>query len=159
MAPAIVPFTDEHISREYVAWLNDPEVVKYSEQRHMTHDLATCQNYVWSMRKNGELWAILDGSVHIGNVSAHIDGPNRRADISIMLGESRGRGMGAKALRIVCKMLKEGGMRRLTIGTMAKNKPMIAIAQKNGFKIEAVRQNHFLVNKTGVALVEMGKFV
>ena len=159
MAATLAPFTDDHLSREYVSWLNDPEVVKYSEQRHMTHDLGTCQNYVWNMRKNGELWAILHGSVHIGNISAHIDGPNRLADVSILIGRWRGKGFGYQALKIACKLLKDGGIRRITLGTMSRNKPMIAIAQKTGFKIEAVRQKHFLVDKKGVSLVEMGKFV
>ena len=159
MAATLVPFTADHLTHKYVGWLNDPEVVEFSEQRHVEHNIGTCGAYVQDMRNNGLLWAILMGSVHIGNISAHTDRHNLNADISIMLGEGRGLGFGYSALQQVSDELLQFGYRRLTIGTMARNKPMIAIAQKAGFKVEAVRQNHFLVNKCGVAIVHMARFV
>ena len=159
MTVTIAPFTDHHLTRRYVDWLNDPEVTKFSEQRHIEHTQGSCMEYVLKMRKQGLLWAILKGKQHIGNISAHLDEPNWNADISILIGEGRGEGIGTDAFQQVCAHLKHIGYRRLTCGCMARNKPMIAIAKKNGFHIEGNRPAHFLVNKIGVALVEMGKFV
>ena len=159
MVATVVPFTDAHMTRAYVGWLNDPETVKFSEQRHKTHDLGMCQEYVEEIRQNGEMWAIMENDWHVGNISAHIDKNNLRADISILIGENRGKGIGTKALELTCEGLKAAGMRRLTIGCMGLNKPMINIAMKNHFHLEAMRPSHFIVDKVWVALVEMGKFV
>jgi hypothetical protein len=35
-------FSQNHLIEHYVGWLNDPEVVRYYEQRHHKHTLATC---------------------------------------------------------------------------------------------------------------------
>ena len=34
----LINFTDEMISNEYLSWLNDKSLMKFSEQRHKTHD-------------------------------------------------------------------------------------------------------------------------
>ena len=37
------PFTLADISAEYIAWLNDPRVVRYSNQRFLTHTRESCR--------------------------------------------------------------------------------------------------------------------
>jgi [ribosomal protein S5]-alanine N-acetyltransferase len=34
----IVPFSEKHLQEKYVGWLNDKELMRYSEQRHKKHD-------------------------------------------------------------------------------------------------------------------------
>ena len=42
----LTPFnTERHLTERYVAWLSDPDVVRYSEQRHRTHTLASCRHF------------------------------------------------------------------------------------------------------------------
>jgi [ribosomal protein S5]-alanine N-acetyltransferase len=157
MATAIAPFTDHHLTREYVSWLNDPETVKFSEQRHHKHDLATCQAYANDMRSRGLLWAILVHDEHVGNISAHLDIPNLSADISILITAGfHGEGVGTSAFQQAMVELKEKGIRRVTVGCMARNKAMIRVALKSGLAIEAIRHNHFLINKEFTNLVEFG---
>jgi len=157
MAPTIVTFTDEHMSREYIGWLNNPEIVRYSEQRHIEHDMSTCQQYLAHIREVGELWAILVDELHVGNISAHMDWNNRRADISIIIGDYQGQGIGPQAIMMTCDHLKKFGYRKVTMGCMSKNKAMIKAGEKAGFKIEAIRQGFFIWEKQIVSLVEMGK--
>ena len=42
----IVTFTAKYLNKKNVEWLNDPEVVRYSEQRHKSHSLGSCRKYM-----------------------------------------------------------------------------------------------------------------
>ncbi|MGE0254657.1 MAG: GNAT family N-acetyltransferase [Alphaproteobacteria bacterium] len=159
------PFAERHFTARYVAWLNDPESVRYSEQRHRRHDAASCRAYVEAMRAGGHLlWAIVaneprDG--HVGNLSAHVDAPNRTADLAILLGEpaARGRGYGRAALSAACAwLLTEAGMRKVTAGTMAANHPFRAIARACGMHEEGRRQRQFLLDGAEIDLVMFARF-
>ena len=45
-------FTQSDITQEYISWLNDADVVKFSNQRFFTHDLESCQAYLSSFKNN-----------------------------------------------------------------------------------------------------------
>src|SRR5262245_14853918 len=99
------PFTESHITDAYIAWLNDRDLLRYSELRHCRHTRDNAAAYVHSINQlTSHLWAIVtkDG-VHIGNISAHRDVPNGTADIGILIGvrNVHGRGYGAEAWRAV----------------------------------------------------------
>ncbi|MBM3559902.1 MAG: GNAT family N-acetyltransferase [Alphaproteobacteria bacterium] len=159
------PFAERHFTPRYVAWLNDPETVRYSEQRHHRRDLAGCRAYVDAMRGGGHLlWAIVAATPeagHVGNLSAHLDRPNRTADIAILLGEAsaRRRGFGRAALSAACDwLLGAGGVRKVTAGTMAANAPFCAIARACGMHEEGRRRRHFLLDGDEVDLVMFARF-
>lgn len=134
VATEVVKFDlDQHLTPEYVSWLNDPETVKFSEQRHKTHTLDSCRDYVKSMDGEGILWAIIYEGEHIGNISAHIDRQNSTADISILLGKRRGEGIGVHVLSRVAAMLKNIGYDRVTCGCRADNLAMERTAGSAGF--------------------------
>lgn len=52
----------------------------------------------------------------------------------------QGRGIGTKLLIAAVKLAKKKGFERLEADTLANNKPMIKIAEKAGFKLEAIRK-------------------
>src|SRR6059058_2556121 len=113
----IVPFGAEHLTERYVGWLNDPEVVRYSEQRHRSHTLESCRAYAASFRDGpNHLWAIVarDPTLgHVGNINAYVDVPNGVADVGILVGERGvwGRGYGLEAWRAVSDWLLGAGIR------------------------------------------------
>ena len=150
VATTLVKFRHGHITQTYVSWLNNPEIVKYSEQRHVRHHILSCSEYLYEMRRH-KLWAIMR-DVHVGNISAHLDRNNGVADISILLGYS-GIGIGTEALALACEELKD--YRKLTLGCMASNKAMIRIAEKNGFKPDSFRPDYFMLDGKPEALVMM----
>ena len=39
------PFTETHLTERYVGWLNDPEVVRFSEHRHRRYDMQEARRY------------------------------------------------------------------------------------------------------------------
>src|SRR5258705_2300508 len=74
-----------------IAWLRDPMVTRYSEQRHQHHTISTQLRYVSVFGGISQLWAIhvVETGEHIGNVSGVVDVPNGVADVGIMIGETR----------------------------------------------------------------------
>ena len=147
----LIPFGKEFLTPRYVGWLNDPETVRYSEQRHRQHTLESCARYAASMAGTPHyFWAIVaqDSALgHIGNMTATVDANNCVADLAIMIGETgaRGRGLGLEAWVRACDfLLGEGGMRKVTAGTMSVNAPMLGIMRATGMIEEGRRARHFL---------------
>jgi RimJ/RimL family protein N-acetyltransferase len=146
------PFTEHHVSQRYVDWLNNPELMRFSENRHRLHSLASCQAYQHSLVANGHLfWAIerLEGeSDHIGNLTVHFDLHNGLADVGILLGERalHGQGYGLESWQLACTyLLQLNNVRKVTAGTLSCNLPMLRIMEKTGMVPDGERINHYLV--------------
>jgi len=161
----ITPFRERHLSMRYVQWLNDPELMKYSEQRHKVHTLDTCREYYQSYKGTSNLfWAIEEVQTqnkHIGNINAYIDIHNRLADVGILIGakEAHGKGYGLEAWIGVGNFLFDSiGIRKLAAGTMSVNVPMIKLMLRAGMIDDGVRKNHYLHNGREVDIVYMALF-
>jgi RimJ/RimL family protein N-acetyltransferase len=153
----IVPFNETFLTDRYVGWLNDPEVTRYSEQRHHRHTLDTCRSYWQSFQgAPSYFWAIVarDKKLgHIGNINAYVDLPNLVADMGILIGERAawGNGFGSEAWIAVCDyLLHEAGMRKVAAGTMANN---VGMLKKAGMVEDGVRKRHFLFEGQEVDLI------
>lgn len=135
------PFSEDLLTDTYVAWLNDPDVVRFSEQRHKTHTLASCREFIASFAgtPNG-LWAIRDktrGHCHIGNISTEIDPKTRAGDIRILIGDrgAWGTGLGAEAwMAVMAHLFDDQGLGQVTAGTLAGNTGMLKIMEKSGMR-------------------------
>ena len=141
---SIVPFAETHLTPRYVGWLNDPEVVRYSEQRHHAHTLESCRAYRQSFADTPHcFWAIVshDPNIgHIGNINAYIDMQNGVADVGILIGEKTvwGQGYGSEAWQAVCRhLLHERGLRKITAGTLCVNHGMQNIMRRAGMTEDA----------------------
>ena len=143
-----------------VRWLNDPEIVRYSEQRHKKHNLETQKSYlghfVSSGNKFGEVY--LDVKL-IGTVTAYIDKPNSVANVGILIGEKSiwGQGYGHEAWRGFCNYLLDNGARKIEAGMMGINFGMIHICRKYGMQQEGRLTDHFWIKDQLVDLVMFGK--
>ncbi len=161
----ISSFRSELLTDRYVSWLNDPQVVRFSEQRHRHHSMESCGAYLAQMQhSDGWFLAIeVEGSNigHIGNISVAIDQPNLSADLSIMIGEKRAWGRGYASLAwsaVMQHLLEDAGMRRVTAGTMEVNEPMIRLMQRSAMRIDCVRPRHFMWEGREVGLVTGSRF-
>jgi RimJ/RimL family protein N-acetyltransferase len=159
------PFELEFLTDRYVGWLNDKETTRYSEQRHHVHTLASCRAYAESFDGTPNFfWAIIahdSALAHVGNMTATVDAPNRVADLAIMIGEphARGQGYGLEAWKRACRfLLGEGGMRKVTAGTMANNEPMLRIMRRSGMVEEGRRKRQFLADDKEVDAVLAAMF-
>jgi [ribosomal protein S5]-alanine N-acetyltransferase len=146
------PFGEHRLSAEYVGWLNDPAVVRYSEQRHRRHTLQSCRDYWLSFAGTPHFfWAIVakDPALgHIGNMNGYLDESNATVDLGILIGakEAWGRGYGSEAWMAACDHLfRAYGIRKLTAGTLAVNAGMLHIMDKAGMRSDGTRLRQCLV--------------
>jgi len=160
----ITLFQEKHLTQTYVNWLNDPEVVKYSSQRHFFHTLESCKKY-WQNFQGSQnyFWAVetLIDDNHIGNLNAYIDKINNTADVGIIIGDRKkwGQGYGLEAWNGVLKFLfKEKKIRKITAGTLEVNRGMVNIAMKAGMHEEGRRYRQEIINNKEVDLLYFGIF-
>lgn len=161
----MVPFDEYHLTHRYVEWLNDPLVVRYSEQRHRRHTLESCQAYFESFQESPNEFLAIEAEDatlgHIGNIAVTVDVANRVGDVSIMVGERRawGQGLGGQAwCAVLDELLTNGRFRKITAGTMAANAPMLRLLERSGMIIEGRRSRQFLLENAEVDLILAGRF-
>lgn len=146
--------------QDYSHWLNDPEVVKFSEQRHKRHTPKSCRTYIESFNhETDHIWAIHLGDKHIGNITAHRDVHNGLANLGILIGakDEWGKGFGTEAWGAVIEWAGKIGVRRVEAGCMEANVGMMVVCLENGMKAHETIPDHFLLNGAPVSLVIFGK--
>ncbi len=158
----VTPFGDRHLTARYVSWLNDPHIVRYSEQRHRTHTLKSCASYVDGVRASSTalllaIEALRPALGHIGNIGLAFDPHNLTADVSILIGEreAHGKALATRAWTAVLReLLVTHGLRKVTAGTMADNIPMLRVMTRSGMHIEGRRARQFVLDGREVDLVQ-----
>jgi RimJ/RimL family protein N-acetyltransferase len=161
----ITPFAERHLTATYVAWLNDPVLMRYSEQRHKTHTIASCRAYWRSFADTPHyFWAMeetANGLGHIGNMNAYVDHHNGLADLGILIGSphAKGKGYGQEAWAGVCAFLfQEIGLRKINAGVLAVNRPMLTLANNVGMVEDGVRRRHYCCDGKEVDVIHLALF-
>lgn len=145
-------FGPADITSEYVAWLNDPEVVRYSNQRFRTHSEASCAAYLESFRASDNLFLSVrrkDTERAIGTMTVYHAFQHGTADVGILIGERDvwGRGYGQDAWNTVVDWLAaHPAIRKVTAGTVSCNLGMIKVMERAGMKKEAVRERQEIID-------------
>jgi [ribosomal protein S5]-alanine N-acetyltransferase len=159
------PFGEHRISPKYIGWLNDPEIVRYSEQRHRRHTLQSCREYWLSFAGTPHFfWAIVakDAALgHIGNMNGYLDKSNSTADLGILVGAKAawGRGYGSEAWIAACDHLfRLAGIRKISAGTLAINTGMLHIMDKAGMRADGIRTRQCLVDGKETDIVHRALF-
>ena len=143
-------FQKENISDEYLSWLNDQKVVKYSVQRHISHDRSTAEAYLdWMAQRGGIVFAIYDKSQnrHVGNISLDFDPPNLTCDMALMIGNRSfwGKGIAKEAWIAVRDFAFEQlGYRKINAGTLSVNTPMLKLAVNTGMVPDGVQKDQYI---------------
>lgn len=161
----IVPFSEEHLAPGYVSWLNDPEIVRYSDQRHRKHTRESCYEYWRSFSGTPNFfWALVARGVrlgHIGNMTAFVDLVHSVADVGILIGKRAvwGRGYGTEAWIAVCNyLLREAGMRKVTAGTLSVNTAMLKVMRRSGMVDDGRRVRQCLFEGREVDIIHAALF-
>lgn len=160
----LAPFNAGDISSRYVGWLNDPEVVRYSNQRFRRHDLKSSEAYLRSFEGGpNQFWSIrmaADG-VMIGTMTAYIALQHGTADIGLLVGERSvwNQGYGYEAWqRLMDYLLGEQMLRKITAGATSGNAGMIRIMERAGMHHEATRRQQEIVSGEPQDIVYFAKF-
>lgn len=146
----LVPFRKQFITEEYISWLNNKELLKYSRQQRLDHSKSSCEDYLKSFEKSSNrFWSVQDSEgEQVGTVTAFVDPLSLVADIGIMIGRC-GKGFGTAAWgEAIHYLFEELGMRKITAGTLAEHHGMISIFLRWGMVQEGLlREQEFLNGK------------
>lgn len=136
----LAPFGVEDVSARYLGWLADPEVNRYSRRRlepAQTREQAVA--FLDSLDAEEQVLAIrMEPHGHVGNIKfGPIDRINRRADISILIGERAvwGLGVARETIHVLgIHLLREVGLHRIDAGTC--NPAFIRAVTAIGWQVE-----------------------
>lgn len=160
----LVPFAPRHLSDRYVGWLNDPETMRWSENRFRRHTLASCRDYLQSFDGTPHLFYALEAKDetlgHFGNLNVYVDPRHRTADVGILVGERSvwGKGYGGEAWRAATEYLLAHGVRKVTGGCVADNAAMVKIFRSAGMVEDGRRARHYLYEDREVDVVYFARF-
>lgn len=159
------PMGPHDITETHLGWLRDPQVVRLSNQRFVSHTLESCMRYLESFAAGPNLYLSIrraSDDQPLGTLTAYCQVPHGTADIGILMGDrsSWGQGLGAEAFGLLADWLaRRPGMRKLTCGTLSCNAGMLRVAAKAGFVEEARRRSHELVEGVPHDIVLLARFV
>lgn len=158
------PFAALDITPKYIGWLNDPQVVRFSNQRFRIHTFESCHAYLLSFEGSANNFLAicdLETSSMLGTITVHRSVNHGTADIGIMIGERSfwSKGIGADAFcTVMAKLIESGEIRKVTAGSLAVNISMVRIMERAGMKLEATRYDQEIVQGVPVNVVYYAKF-
>ncbi len=158
------PFQKTDITSEYISWLNNPDVVKYSNQRFITHTESSCRAYLESFQNTPNLFLSVRAQADdlaIGTMTAYVAPQHGTVDIGIMIGRKSvwGQGVGQDAWdTLVNWFIERRRIRKVTAGALSSNKAMIRIMERSGMQCEAIRPKQELLDGEALALHLYGKY-
>lgn len=159
-AVRLTRFAASDIVAPYLAWLNDAELMRYSNQRFRSHSVESCSNYLASFEGTDNLFLAIhhDGSM-VGTMTAYVSAAHGSADIGLLIGAHvQGKGLGLDAWTTLMQYLLDHGSRKVTGGTLRCNTAMVKIMERAGMAPDGVRVAHELVDGKPQDIVHFAKF-
>jgi len=157
-------FTESDIDETYISWLNDPDVMCFSNQRFLNHDKESCYRYLTSFEGTENLFISvrdLSDEYSVGTMTAYISRHHCTVDVGMMIGDKSlwGSGYGKDAWNTLTNwLLERDDIRKLTAGTLKCNIGMIKIMEHAGMHHEATRKSQELVNNEEMDILYYAKF-
>lgn len=144
----------DHVTPNYVSWLNDPQVNQYLECRFTKHTIASTRNFVQAtLNSPNNLFLGITSHLlnrHVGNIKiGPIDKNHKLSAIGIMIGDKNAwrKGIGSQAINLMLGIARNQLLlRKVTAGCYGANIGSQRTFKKSGFKTEAVCKQHFLLN-------------
>jgi len=157
-------FGIEDITQHYLDWLNDAEVMRFSNQRFRQHIREICEAYWASFEDTPNLFLIVHeraSGTAIGTLTAYANPHHGTCDVGIMIGDRDywGRGCGQEAWSLLTEwLLTHGKVRKLTAGCLAANTAMVRLMERSGMQPDGVRQGQELLDGVPCDIVHYAKF-
>jgi RimJ/RimL family protein N-acetyltransferase len=158
------PFEAADLTDTYVDWLNDPQAVRYSNQRFVRHSRESCARHLASFRGGPNQFFSLrlqSDDRAIGSMTAHRAPNHGTADVGIFVGDTSvwGQGHGQDAWdTLLAWLLQQPGMRKVTASTLECNLGMRRLAEGSGMQLEGVRRDQELVDSRPWAILHYARF-
>ena len=151
----IKPITQNEITQNYISWLNDKEINKFLETRHLEQTKTKAIDYINSLRNinNCDMFAIISKETnnHIGNLTISDFNTNNNGSMSlgVMIGDkiSRSVGIGAEVMiSFIDFMFSFDTIERISAGAASENFKSCKTLESIGFKREGVIRKVFPLN-------------
>ena len=142
-----------HLSTEYLSWLNDPKVNLFLETKgNYTMDLL--KTFIEEQYENEVFFLAIhlkDSNKHIGNIKIDpINDTLNSGEYGILMGDRSNWGKGyAKeaSLRIIKYCFEELKLSKITLGVIQDNVNAVKLYEKIGFTIDEVKKDVGVYNK------------
>ncbi len=160
----IQPFRLADLTIDYVGWLNNPDVVRFSNQRFRSHSLESCASYFQSFSGTPNQFLSIrlrSDDRAIGTMTVYASPQHGTADVGIMIGDpaQRGTGIGGDAWPLLIDWLIEaGGVRKVTAGTLRCNIAMVRLMQRSRMHEVAVRKAQEIVQGRSEDVLHYARF-
>lgn len=149
---SISEFKQMDISDEYVSWLNNPNTMRYSNQRFTSHTYESCLEYYKTFENSDNYFLKIEDSkigTMIGTMTLYCNRYHDAVDMGILIGNPlyQGKGCGRIAWEaMIVFMLNVVKARKITGGTLSSNLAMLSIMSNSGMIEDGRRINHEAVN-------------
>ena len=139
--------TKDDITSDYINWMNDYDIVKYTNQKNIKHTFKNVTNFVENKyySNNDYLFGIFNNingnKLHIGNIKiGPIDFINNVSDISYIIGNKNYWGKG-----IMTKVIKE--IIKFSFNVIKLDRLKASTYKNNIGSIKALNNNNFIENE------------
>ena len=150
------------VARPYVEWLNDYEVIKFTEQKYFKNTLENTKNFVSQKYNSGNdlLFGVFFDNTHVGNIKlGPIKFDHMSADVSYFIGEKKfwGRGIASKCVKTIVQLaVTDLGLKKINAGYYENNIGSAKVFEKCGFVVEGVRISDVIFEKKRINSVLVG---
>lgn len=159
----LMPLDESAAKGDYLAWLRDPDVVRFLESRFDQFDEDQLARFIRS--KNASENCVLAGIYfeqrHVGNIKLEFDVQHRRGELGLMIGDKAvwGRGIARRAIALISDFaFQKLPITKLCAGCYGNNVGSRKAFEAVGFVSEAVRRNHFIDGDRRVDGIFMARF-
>ena len=134
------------VADQYIAWMNDEEIVQFTEQNKIKHTKDTVTYFVQSMLSSEEnyLFGIFYQNLHIGNIKlGPVNFLHQKGDISYIIGNKSFWGKGIATViigEIVNFAFQTLQLQKLYASVYENNIGSSKVLLKNGF----IKEGHYI---------------
>jgi [ribosomal protein S5]-alanine N-acetyltransferase len=159
------PFDDTCVSGEYVSWLNDREVVRFSNQRFRSHTADSAREYIASFAGTSNSFLAIrlaESDRMIGSMTVYAADQHGTADMGILIGDRTcwGQGYGLEAWSaLMAELFVSRALRKVTGGAVRPNVGMLHIMERSGMHLEAVRSRQEIVDGAEEDVLYFARFI
>ena len=151
------------VTSKYVDWMNDPEVVFFTEQKYFNHDSDTVMQFVnqqWQS-ENNFLFGIFVNDSHIGNIKlGPINWYHKNATLSYIIGDKNywGQGLAICAIEAAVDFgFNDIKLEKIWAASFCENIASIKALERNGFVIEGRLNKQLTLDGKRTDQVFLGK--
>lgn len=145
------PLAVQDVNDTYCGWMNDREVLQFTESRFSKHSLDSIRAYVEKEANQAGvtfLAVVLKATdQHVGSIKIHrVDKNHKHAEMSLLLGDksSWGKGLGTEAISLMAEYgFSQLGLHKIFAQCYADNHGSIKAFKKAGFKQEGQFKDHY----------------